>query len=81
MLHGRQIGRKGGLQIVADAVDQEAPALPAEVVVVGDGGQARFGDEFGQGQGEGDIERDGQDILGNERVKAKFGDKAPAAQL
>jgi hypothetical protein len=50
-------------------------ALPEKIVVVGDGRQTGFGNDLGNGQAEGNVERDGQRIFGNQEIDLEFGKK------
>ena len=67
--------RVGVAQVVGHATDHEALALPGEVVVMGDGGDAGLGDHFGDGQAEGNVERDRQGVLGHQHVERKAFDE------
>ena len=69
----RQLRREGGRDDVRDGVEEEALALPGQVVVVGDDGDAGLGDQFGQGQPERQVERDRQRVLDDEQLEVEGG--------
>jgi hypothetical protein len=70
------IGRESRAQVVAGGGDREALAFPGEVVMVGDGRQARFGDRLRQGQAEGDIHGKGEGVLDQQQVDLETLDEA-----
>jgi hypothetical protein len=50
------MGWESHVEIIPDRIGFELLALPEKIVVVGDGRQAGFGDDFGNGQTEGNVE-------------------------
>ena len=63
-----QSRREGTAQVVGNAVQHEPLALPGEVVMMPDGGNARLGDHLGDGQAEGNVEWNGQRVLRHQHV-------------
>ena len=72
MPHVGQPRRKAHVQVVPDAVDQEPAPLPIEVMMVGNGLDAGFADEFGECQRQRDVERDGEGILNQQHVQIEL---------
>ena len=68
MGHVGQVGGKGHAQVVPHRVDQKTVALPVEVVVVGDGGDLGFGDDFGQRDPQRHVHGNRQGVLGDQDV-------------
>ena len=71
MPDGWQIGREGGGNIIAHAIDLKALPFPMEIVVMGDGGITCLGNELGEGKAQRQIDGDRQGILDNENFQVE----------
>ena len=75
MPNRRQGGRKCRSQIIGHAVDLKTLTFPMKVMVMRNGGITCFGNEFGDGKPQWDIERDGQRIFGNKNFQIELAHK------
>ena len=68
VLNGRQARRKRHLQKITHRIDGKPVPLPIEIVVMGDHGEFRLGNEMRQGDAQRDVHRQTERVLGNEDV-------------
>ena len=73
MLYGWDVGGECHVEIFPDGVDHKLLAFPEKIMVVGDGVDTGFGDEFGQRKPQGHIHGDGQAVLGDQHVDVMVG--------
>ncbi len=74
-MNARKFGRKGHLQVIADAVGKEALPFPGKIVVMADGGDVRLRDYLREGQPKRDVHRDGQGIFHDQELNIEFFDE------
>jgi hypothetical protein len=75
MLDVRQVRRKRHPQVIANGIHRKAGSLPVKIMVVRNGGDPGFGNQFSQGDAQGDVHRNSQNILRHQQVDIKFTDK------
>ncbi len=66
-----QVGWEGGRQIIAHAIDLKSLALPVKIMMVRDGRETGLGDEFGDGQTQGQIKGNRQCVLRDDDLQLK----------
>ncbi len=63
-----QMWWKGHVKIIPTGVYQESISLPGKIVMVGNGWDAGFGDEFGNCSSKGDVHGYGERIFRNDQI-------------
>ena len=67
-----QMRREGHVEIIPARVYQKSRSLPGKVMVMRDGWDTRFGNEFSECKAEGNVHGYGEGILGNNEIDIVF---------